>query len=127
MKVKGDRCGFKKGFFVPTVGYSGGLALFWDSDIVVNVLSSSPSHIDAIIEGGSKFNQWYLTGFYGTRILHKELSRGNFFTPYLPPHNCLGLSLEILMRLEELKQKRVVHLDRFNRWFDLIILLTIVG
>lgn len=65
MKVIGDCCGFKKGLFVPSVGYSGGLALFWDSDVVVNVLSSSPSHIDAIIEGGSKFNRWHLTRFYG--------------------------------------------------------------
>lgn len=65
MKVIGDRCGFKKGFFVPSVGSSGGLALFWDSEITIQVLSSSPSHIDVLIKGVSKISWWHLTGFYG--------------------------------------------------------------
>ena len=73
MKVIRDRCGFKKGFFVPSVGCSGGLALFWESDVVIHVLGSSPSCIDAIIKGGSNFIRSHLTGFYGNPDTSKRV------------------------------------------------------
>ena len=38
MKVIRDRCGFQEGFFVPNVGSSGGLALFWDSEVRIKVV-----------------------------------------------------------------------------------------
>ena len=47
------------------MGLSGGLALFWKSDIKIEVHKSSLSHIDAVVEGGDRFGPWHLTGFYG--------------------------------------------------------------
>ena len=38
MKVIQDRCDFQEGFFVPSVGSSGGLALFWDSEVRIKVV-----------------------------------------------------------------------------------------
>ena len=57
MKIVRERCGFKDGFSYPSKGASGGLALFWDSDIKVQVMSSAVSYIDALVEGGSKFGR----------------------------------------------------------------------
>lgn len=65
MKMVRERCGFKDGFSYPSEGAGGGLALFWDSDIQVQVMSSSVFYIDTLVEGGSKFGRWKLTGFYG--------------------------------------------------------------
>ena len=47
------------------MGLSGGLALFWKSDIKIEVHKSSLSHIDAVVERGDRFGPWHLTGFYG--------------------------------------------------------------
>ncbi|XP_075670458.1 uncharacterized protein LOC142640275 [Castanea sativa] len=65
MKMVKEHCGFKDGFSYPSEGASGGLALFWDSDIQVQMMSSSVFYIDAPVEGGSKFGRWRLTTFYG--------------------------------------------------------------
>lgn len=64
MKMVRERCGFKDGFSYPSKGAGGGLALFWDSDIQVQVMSSSVFYIDTLVKGGSKFGRWKLTGFY---------------------------------------------------------------
>ena len=47
------------------MGLSGGLALFWKSDIKIEVHKSSLSHIDAVVEASDRFGPWHLTGFYG--------------------------------------------------------------
>ena len=50
---------------VPSVRWSGGLALLWKDSMAVDVLTFSPRHIDAIItkDGGNK--KWRFMGFYG--------------------------------------------------------------
>ena len=73
MKVIRDWCGFQEGFFVPSVGSSGGLALFWDSKVRIKVLGSCLSHIDAIMEGDGNYNLWCLTGFYGNLETSKRM------------------------------------------------------
>jgi len=48
MKIVCNQCGFKKSFVVPHVDLSGGLALFWKSDIKIEIHKSSLSHIDEL-------------------------------------------------------------------------------
>ena len=68
-----DRCGFKESFVVPSLGASGGLALFWNSNNKVKVSSSSQSHIDANVDGSSIGGAWHLTGFYGNPVTSLRL------------------------------------------------------
>ena len=65
MKIVRDRSGFKESYIVPSDGSSGGLALFWNLEIKMQVLSSSLSYIDGIVNEGSTSNKWHMTGFYG--------------------------------------------------------------
>ena len=67
VKIVCNQCGFKDSFIVPSDGLKGGLALFWKNNIKVNVLNSSLSFIDALIEGGDRIGCWHLSGFYGHR------------------------------------------------------------
>ncbi|KAL0007072.1 hypothetical protein SO802_008574 [Lithocarpus litseifolius] len=60
-----DRCGFKHGLIVPSMGSSRGLALFWKDEIQVNVIKYSLSNIDAKVNSGDGYGWWHLTGFYG--------------------------------------------------------------
>lgn len=64
IKVR-DKCGFKNGLIVPSVGSSGRLALFWKDDIIVHVQKYSMSHIDAFVDGSDGMGWWRLTSFYG--------------------------------------------------------------
>ena len=73
MKVIRDCCGFQKGFFVPSIGSSGGLALFWDSKVRIKVVGSCLSHIDAIVERDGNYSLWRLTGFYGNPETSKRM------------------------------------------------------
>ena len=73
MKVIRDRCGFQEGCFVPSVGSNGGLALCWDSEVIIKVLGSSLSHIDATVEGDGNYSPWRLTGFYGNPKTPKRM------------------------------------------------------
>ena len=59
-----DRCGFKQGLIVPSVGNSGGLALFWKNELQVNVIKYSLSNIDVEVNSGDAIGWWHLTGFY---------------------------------------------------------------
>ena len=65
VKIVCNQCGLKDSFVVPSDGLKGGLALFWKFDIKVDVLNSSLSFIDALIEGGERIGCWHLSGFYG--------------------------------------------------------------
>ncbi|KAI5654966.1 hypothetical protein M9H77_32153 [Catharanthus roseus] len=58
--------GFSACFFVERKLLSGGLALFWYSDLVnLNILSSSMGHIDAQIKPFGSIPMWRFIGFYG--------------------------------------------------------------
>ena len=58
------RLGMQGCFGVERYGYGGGLALLWNSSVVVHIQSYSNHHIDAdvIHEDGLC---WQVTGFYG--------------------------------------------------------------
>lgn len=54
---------FQNGFEVPRIGLGGGLALLWWDNVDVDVQTSSPLHIDALINQNSVV--WRFTGFCG--------------------------------------------------------------
>ena len=59
-------------FCVPRVGTGGGLALFWNAKIEVQIQSYSQNHIDAVVMkkvGGRSFR---FTGFYGNPMTSKR-------------------------------------------------------
>lgn len=60
-----DQCNFDHSWVVPSLGKSGGLALFWMDGVTVEVLSSKQSHIDTLVKGGVSKDWWHLMGFYG--------------------------------------------------------------
>ena len=77
-ETKLDRDGFRRlkrkldfqlGFEVPRVGLGGGLALLWRDNVDIDVQTSSPYHIDALINQNGVI--WHFTRFYG----HLETSR----------------------------------------------------
>ena len=55
MQVTGKKLNFESCFAVSSRGKSGGLALLWSSEVVVDIKSYSSHHIDALIhsENGS--------------------------------------------------------------------------
>ena len=90
---------------VPSVRWSGGLALLWKDSMAVDVLTFSPRHIDAIItkDGGNK--KWRFTEFYS----HPETSKReeswallvNLSTRSVLPWVCMGDFNEIRHRGEK--------------------------
>lgn len=52
-------------FVVNGIGKGGGLALFWDENINVEILSYSQRHIDTIIRGLDDLPSWRCTFVYG--------------------------------------------------------------
>ena len=55
---------FKNIFIVPRNNTGGGLALYWKEGCNLKVQSSSPSHIDAVVDPRVD-DAWRVTGFYG--------------------------------------------------------------
>ena len=47
------------------------LALFWEKEIKINILDSSLSHIDAVVNPGVD-DTWQITGFYGNPIIANQ-------------------------------------------------------
>ena len=47
------------------------LALFWEKEIKINILDSSLSHIDAVVNPGVD-ETWQITGFYGNPIIANQ-------------------------------------------------------
>ena len=69
MEKKKMNVGFVNGLIVPSMGRSGGLALFWRKDITVDIQSYSNRHIDAIVTEGLGF-RWRITRFCGNLESH---------------------------------------------------------
>ena len=65
-----DRIRFDKKFVVQWVHRRGGLVLHWKNDLLVDVVSSSLNHIDAIINKDTEA-AWRFTGFYDELETHK--------------------------------------------------------
>lgn len=67
-------------FYVSPVGSKGGLALFWNANANVNILSYSCGHIDSLVAYYP--TPFYFTGFYGN-----------------PEHNLRYLSWQLLHKI----------------------------
>ena len=67
-----DRISLDRKFFVQRINNGGGLVMYWKNDIMVDVVSSSVNHIDAIINKDSEA-AWRFTDFYGEPETCKRL------------------------------------------------------
>ena len=63
-KVK-FKIGLKNGLIVPSVGRSGGLAMLWSRDIIIEVQSYSRNFVEAVVTDPDSGFKWRITGFYG--------------------------------------------------------------
>ncbi|CAM8994384.1 unnamed protein product [Rhodiola kirilowii] len=63
------RLRFKNGFVVPRQGLSGGLALWWNEEVSLTILSYSKYHIDACVEGEEVVR---VTVFYGEPVTSRR-------------------------------------------------------
>ena len=66
VRVEGpaSRLGFDKSFAISSTGRSGGLDIFWNNNINVEILPYSQYHIDAVVTIGGEV-PWRLTCVYG--------------------------------------------------------------
>ena len=69
MEKKKESIGFPNGLVIPSSGRSGGLALLWGNEIIVEIQSYLGRYIDAIVTEDSGF-KWRITGFYGNPEVH---------------------------------------------------------
>jgi hypothetical protein len=98
------RLGFGSVFVVDRVGRSGGLALFWNDVLKVEIQNYSRFHINAVVSCGDSFPSWKFTGFYGQPAVEKRrdswrlLRHLGLFSPM--PWLCCGDFNEILDDLE---------------------------
>jgi hypothetical protein len=65
-----SKLGFKNVFGVDSCGKSGGLALFWQEEVKLEIHNYSRRHINAIVSGEGR-TPWKLSGFYG----HLDVSK----------------------------------------------------
>ena len=95
--------GFDNSFAVSSSGRSGGLGIFWNNEIKLDLLPYSQYHIDCIITEGSN-DPWRLTCVYGeahTNERHKTWNMLKFIksSSHLP-WVCVGHFNEVLHQLE---------------------------
>ena len=103
-KIK-NRIGFANGLIVPSRGRSGGLALFWNRGINLEIKSYSGNHIDAFVWETNNSSTWRITGFYGHPETHKRYDSWRLLSflhsQYQLPWLCLGDFNEILSMHEK--------------------------
>ena len=115
-----------------SIGNSGGLCLFWNNCVVVDLISYSQGHIDTIISGlGGK--RWRFTGFYG----HPEQSQRKNSWSLLQmiagmsslPWGCMGDFNEILCDSEKVGgvKKNWKDLSAFREALEVCNLDDMVG
>ena len=56
--------GFTEGLVVGSIGSKGGLALLWKKDVMVDIQTFGPWHIDAEVGGNDSTERWRFMGFY---------------------------------------------------------------
>ncbi|XP_070664492.1 uncharacterized protein [Malus domestica] len=80
------RMGFLNGFNVSSIGRAGGLSLWWDDSVEVQILFSSQHIIDAILRKVEDSNWVRITGVYGTSYREEKAAfwdwMSNYFTLY---------------------------------------------
>lgn len=67
-----EKAGYRNGLIIPSMGRSGGLALLWSKDILVEIQSYLDHYIDAIITDPSSRFKWRIIGFYGHAEAHRR-------------------------------------------------------
>jgi hypothetical protein len=68
--------GFSSSFAVSSIGLSGGIGLFWNSEITVDLKSFNSNHIDVLVQPRDGGAQWRFTEFYGNRGERTDISAG---------------------------------------------------
>ena len=106
-KMEWIRCklGFKNLFVVDSVGKGGGLALFWNEDVNVDIQNFSPRHINGLVTTPHVDQQWRFTGFYG-QLDGSKRSEGwellkHLATLTIEPWLCIGDFNEVLTMSEK--------------------------
>ncbi|KAG6676484.1 hypothetical protein I3842_15G153700 [Carya illinoinensis] len=88
-----------------SVGSSGGIALLWKVDWIVNVISYTRWHISALVKGGVNEPTWQFTGFYGHPETAKRKTSWQLLEMLKPPSSmawiCVGDFNEILHQEEK--------------------------
>ncbi|CAM8895955.1 unnamed protein product [Rhodiola kirilowii] len=121
--IEGVRCklGFRNGFGVSCRGRSGGLALFWDDSLCLEILNYSVSHIDAVIRDQGL---WRLTLFYGNPAVNRRCESWNLLRQLRSLNDIqwivLGDFNEVLS-LKEVRGGRMRHnwqMENFRKAMD---------
>ncbi|KAF8396840.1 hypothetical protein HHK36_018475 [Tetracentron sinense] len=87
------KLGFSHQFLVPTVGYSGGLRVFWNDICQCDISSASPNVIEAQICLDMARGFWHLSMVYGSPQSHRRPPFWNFLHSRhsrTGPHLCFG-------------------------------------
>ncbi|KAM0844151.1 hypothetical protein ACQ4PT_057243 [Festuca glaucescens] len=97
--------GFAGCFGVASEGLSGGIALFWSTDVSVDLKNFSSCHIDVMVrKNDTSAKEWRLTGFYGApRVEDRHHSWRFLQTLFAIKHSawlCLGDFNETLYATE---------------------------
>jgi exonuclease III len=106
LKIK---LGFDNVFVVDSVGKSGGLALFWSSEVDIEIQNFSRRHINAVVKLESTSSHWKFTRFYTHLMLQRGKTLRIFFgisDDWNPSH---GYVLEIIMRFLKLQHAKFLH------------------
>ena len=104
-KVK-FKIGLKNGLIVPSVGRSGGLAMLWSRDIIIEVQSYSRNFVEAVVTDPDSGFKWRITGFYGNPETYCRKESWDFLRSlsrmYHLPWLCFGDFNEIVSVEEKL-------------------------
>jgi hypothetical protein len=97
--------GFPNLFVVDSVGKSGGLALFWEEDVIIDIQNYSQRHINGIIQNQNYATPWKFTWFYEHPDVNKRQEAWSllqFLARLTPePWLCIGNFNEVLTQLEK--------------------------
>jgi len=117
------RLGYDNAYVVSSQGRSGGIGLFWNNSIKVEILGYSVYHLDAMLEEHNR-DKWRLTCEYGeaqTHLRHQTWTiLKNISTLRSLPWLCMGDFNEVLRPEEhevtaEMNASLIVTL-RFKPW-----------
>lgn len=105
MDKEKEKASFNNGLVIPSSGRSGGLALLWKKDILVEVQGYSDNYIDAIVTNPTIGFKWQITGFYGHPDTHHRKKSWNLLRDlnrrYKMPWMCFGDFNEIISMEEK--------------------------
>ena len=106
MTKKKYTLGFTKGLIVARNGSKGGLALLWKKEIMVDVQTFGPWHINAEVGGADGSRKWRFTRFYGQPDMSKREETWRILerlgTSNSLPWLCIGDFNEIVSDAEKL-------------------------